>query len=139
MAQGDSPASAVFTVPLAIDPITGYPTTTQAGTGFQSVTTGVTTPTLVKGALASLYELTLSNPTAVAASVKLYNKAIAPTVGTDTPLATFTLAGGASLVTDFGRLGKVFPLGLAFATTALSAATDITPPVSGVQISGTYN
>ena len=38
-----------------------------------------------------MYVLTASNPTATAAYLKLYNKASAPTVGTDVPVLTITL------------------------------------------------
>lgn len=112
----------------------------QLGGSNIAVTTAATTNASVqKSSPGNLLELTISNPTATAISVKLYNKATAPTVGTDVPVVTHTVAAGASLPLVFGQVGKRFAAGIGLAATALPAATDTGVAVAGVQIHGTYN
>lgn len=113
------------------------------GTAYSLVTTASTNGALIQTGTRTLHELTVSNPTATAAYVKLYNKATAPTVGTDVPVMTIaipaTAAGVGEKSFNFGALGKRFPLGLGIAVTAAAAATDVANAVAGVQIHGTHN
>lgn len=102
------------------------------------VTAASTNATSIKASAGTLYEITLSNVTATPAFVKLYNKASAPTVGTDIPIATFPVAANATVTYEFGPIGKRFATGIALAVTGAAAATDTTSFVAGMQISGTY-
>ena len=110
---------------------------------FVLVTAASTNSTLVRGSISYLQEMTIANPTATAAYFKLYNKATAPTVGTDVPLVTYRLAAtgsaGDTLTLSFGPNGKRFTAGFGFAVTGLAVATDATATVAGIQISGTYS
>jgi hypothetical protein len=108
------------------------------GNTLNVVTTASTNATSVKAGSGQLIEVTLSNPTATAASVKFYNKGSAPTVGTDIPVLTKTLVAGETWVYTPAILGKKFASGIALAVTALPAATDTGVAVAGVQINGTY-
>lgn len=124
------------------------------GAGTQSigsVTANAATPTtsqfasaastnaaVVKSTAGRIFSMIVSNPTATAASVKLYNKATAPTVGTDVPIATVTVAAGGIAIVDCGALGHAFSAGLGRAVTALPAATDTGNAVAGVQVSIAY-
>jgi hypothetical protein len=111
---------------------------TPFGSAISAVTAANTNASSQKSSPGSLFELTISNPTATAISVKLYNKASAPTVGTDVPVLTQTVAAGATNSFSFGQNGKRFTTGIAMAATALPAATDTGVAVAGVQIHGTY-
>lgn len=106
------------------------------------VTAASTNATSSKTTAGSLYELTISNPTSTAAYVKLYNKASAPTVGTDVPVMTIaipaTAAGVGEKSFNFGALGKRFATGIALAVTGAAIATDTSVAVAGVQIHGSY-
>ena len=102
------------------------------------VTAASTNAAVVKATAGSLFELSISNPTATAISVKLYSKATAPTVGTDVPVLTITVAAGATSVFEFGATGKRFAAGIGIAATALPVATDTGVAVAGVQIHGSY-
>jgi hypothetical protein len=93
---------------------------------------------VVKSTAGNLFEIEISNPTATAISVKLYNKATAPTVGTDVPIVTDTVAAGATVQRVYGNIGKRFLTGIGIAATALPAATDTGVAVAGVQIHGTF-
>lgn len=124
-------------IPTHAVTITGSATTTPVTpTAYSLVTTASTNSALIVGVAASLFELSISNPTATAASVKLYNKATAPTVGTDIPVLTVTIAAGATQVLNFGFTGKRFATGLGIAVTALPIATDTGVAVAGIQIHG---
>lgn len=91
-----------------------------------------------KAAAGSLTEISVSNPTATAASVKFYNKATAPTVGTDVPILTITVPAGGLVMQEFGVFGKRFTTGIAMAVTALPADSDTGVAVAGVHVHGTY-
>ena len=112
------------------------------GTAYSLTTAASTNGALIITGAKRLAELTVSNPTATAAYVKLYNKATAPTVGTDVPVMTIaipaTAAGVGEKSFNFGALGKQFPLGIGIAVTAAAAATDTAVTVAGIQIHGTY-
>lgn len=114
--------------------VTALPT----GTAYSLVTTASTNAAVVKSSAGNLFELTLSNPTATAAYVKLYNKATAPTVGTDVPVLTIPVAGGVVASVELGAIGKRFATGIGIAVTAAAAATDTANAVAGVQVHGTY-
>lgn len=120
--------SGSFAIVPAATSVLVYSLTTAASTNAASV----------KATAGSLMELTVSNPTATPAFVKLYDKATAPTVGTDVPKVTIPVAAGAIVALNLGLLGKRFSVGIALAVTAAAAATDVAVAVAGVQIHGTY-
>lgn len=111
--------------------------TPPAGTAVTLVTAATTNATAIVGTTGALTELAISNPTATPAFVKLYNKATAPTVGTDVPLVTIPVPANGFVSLEFGTAGKRFALGIGLAVTALQVATDATVTVAGIQISGT--
>jgi hypothetical protein len=86
-----------------------------------------------------------SNIGATVAYVKLYNKATAPTVGTDVPLMVIPVPAAVGTVAGFVELtpgfnGYRFPLGLGIAITGLMADSDTTAVAAGqikVQLSRT--
>jgi hypothetical protein len=83
-----------------------------------------TNATSVKASAGRLYKIRGQNASASVRWLKLYNKATAPTVGTDTPVYTFALAASSVIDIDFGLLGLYFSTGIAFALTTGSADND---------------
>ena len=83
--------------------------------------------TAVKGSPAKLTILNIVNGAATLRYFKIYNKASAPTVGTDTPLITITLPTGSSSFTLPAFIGIDFSIGLSFACTLGVADSDTTP------------
>ena len=83
--------------------------------------------TLVKDTPAKLTILHMVNSAATLRYFKLYNKTSAPTVGTDIPLITVTLATGASNFALPTFVGIDFSAGLSFAVTLGVADSDTTP------------
>ena len=118
--------------------ITANQGTLQAGTNYNAVTTASTNAASVKASAGNLVELTISNPTATPIYVKLYNKASAPTVGTDVPVLTVPVAANSTVPVALGSQGKRFATGIAIAATGAIGATDTSNAVAGVQINGTY-
>ena len=127
----------------ATQPVSGTVTITNpTGTTYNVVTAASTNSAVVKATAGTLYEITISNPTATAAYVKLYNKATAPTVGTDVPVMTIpvpaTSATTMPIALTFGQVGKRFATGIGIACTAAAVATDTGVSVVGIQINATY-
>lgn len=112
--------------------------TPSSGTDYVLVTTASTNAAVIKTSAGNLTELTVTNPTATAAYVKLYRKAAAPTVGTDVPSMTVPVPAGGLVNLELGALGKRFSTGIAIAVTAAAAATDTASAVAGVQVHATY-
>ncbi|MGB4761861.1 MAG: hypothetical protein WBP12_00725 [Candidatus Saccharimonas sp.] len=121
--------------------ITGTVTSTvtpASGTNYNVVTTASTNAASVKSSAGNLYEITVSNVTGTAMYVKLYNKASAPTVGTDVPILTVPVAANAIVNIPLGFVGKRFNVGIAVAVTGAIAATDTTNATAGAQVNATY-
>jgi hypothetical protein len=72
-----------------------------------------------------------SNIGATPAYVKLYNKATAPTVGTDVPEMVITVPATGQVEVTPGFYGYRFPLGLGIAITGAAADTDTTAVAAG--------
>lgn len=115
---------------------------TPLGSALSVVSTASTNASAPKTSAGNLFEVTVSNPTATAVYVKFYNKASAPTVGTDVPVLTIAVPAAAAGVGEksfnFGAIGKRFTTGIAMAVTGAAAATDTSNAVAGVQVHGTY-
>ena len=109
-----------------------------AGTPYSLETTAVAVAAAVKASAGSLFELSLANPTATPAYVKLYNKASAPAPATDTPVLTIPLPAGSANVYAFGAVGKRFSTGIAIGITAAIGKTDTAATVAGLQVHATY-
>jgi hypothetical protein len=132
--------NAVATQPVS-GSLTSAGTTTATpatGSSYNVVTAATTNGANIKTTAANLYEVTISNVTATAAFVKFYNKASAPTVGTDVPVLTISAPANTTVAVPLGTLGKRFVTGLGIAVTANAVATDSTATVVGIQINATY-
>lgn len=82
-----------------------------------------TNATSAKASLGQLFMATGRNTTATVLYLKLYNKASAPTVGTDTPVATLPCPPAANFAWDWPK-GRSFSIGIAYALTTGSADND---------------
>lgn len=101
-------------------------------------TAATTNATSVKASSATVFEIDVSNLTASTVYLKLYNKASAPTVGTDVPVATIPVTAGAFFAQEFSAAGKAFNTGLAFALTGAAADTDSTAIAAGAHVGISY-
>lgn len=83
-----------------------------------------TNATSAKASAGRLYKARGYNAATSVRYLKLYNKASAPTVGTDTPIATLALGPSQAFDIDLQPLGEYFSTGIAYALTTGSADTD---------------
>lgn len=83
-----------------------------------------TNATSVKTSAGRLYKIIGRNAAAAARYLKLYNKASAPTVGTDTPVVTIALTPSAAFNVDLAPFGHFFSTGIAYAITTGSSDAD---------------
>jgi hypothetical protein len=91
----------------------------------KTVSAASTNATSVKASAGQIYSIQCFNLNAAARYLKLYNKASAPTVGTDTPVKTLLIPGntaGAGFI--FDTHGLEFTTGIAFALTTGIADSD---------------
>lgn len=152
LTSGQVPVS-ILTSDAAVEPapVIQSHAVTAAATTFNATVTPAATASAInfvsaattnggvdKATAGSLFEVVASNPTATPAFVKFYNKATAPTVGSDIPVLTIPVAAGATVNMAFGMLGKRFTAGIGHAVTGAAAATDTTAAVAGVQVHGSY-
>ena len=100
------------------------PATSGGLTMHKTTSAATTNATSVKASAGQVYAIQCFNVNAAVRYLKLYNKASAPTVGTDTPVKTLAIPGntaGAGFVASW-PCGLAFGTGIAFALT--TEATD---------------
>lgn len=83
-----------------------------------------TNATVAKASAGDLYKVIGLKATALPCYLKIYNKATAPTVGTDVPVLTIPL--NASSLFDYNFTGMYFSTGISYAITLLPADNDTT-------------
>jgi hypothetical protein len=88
-----------------------------------------TNPTSAKATAGRLFSVSGLNATATVTYLKFYNKASAPTVGTDTPVLTLALPALSAFNIDLG--GFVFSTGIAYGLTTDAADAGTTVVAAG--------
>lgn len=127
--QGASaPLPVIFPSAQAVSgTVTNIPATAQgSSTHHHAISAATTNATSVKASAGVINCIVLSNDSLAKKYFKLYNKASAPTVGTDTPIMTVCIPPGDTKVIDCGPFGIRCATGIAYALTALVAVADAT-------------
>src|SRR5262249_42175090 len=101
--------------------VSAQPKTTGGLSVARVVSAASTNATVVKASAGQVYGWFLSNTNAAARYCKIYNKATAPTVGTDVPILTLLIPAGGAANTEFSN-GIAFATGIGLALT--TGATD---------------
>lgn len=92
----------------------------------------------VKATAGRVYSVTMMNPSAAAKFVRLYDKATAPTVGTDVAYRVFALTAAGSLTVSFPQ-GDSYANGIGIAITGAAAYNDATAVAAhDVQVTLSY-
>lgn len=115
--------------------------TAGGATPVSTVSAASTNATSLKASAGQVYSVTASNINAAIAYLKFYNKASAPTVGTDTPVYVFPIPGNAAGagVTHSFPCGLEFTTGIAWAlTTGATVASTGAVAASEVIVSVGY-
>lgn len=101
--------------------------TTGGATPYQLISAATTNATNVKASAGTVYGIqAYNNSTTTNAYLKIYNKASAPTVGTDTPIKTILLPFGGGSNIPIPDVGIALGTGIAFAITGGMAVSDTT-------------
>ena len=106
--------------------VVNVPSTSGGLTMHKAISAASTNATSVKGSAGQVYDLQAFNVNSAARSLKLYDKASAPTVGTDTPAKVIMIPGntaGAGVVKEWVQ-GLEFSSGIAYAVTTGIADSD---------------
>ena len=94
---------------------------------FRLLSSAATTnATLIKASAGRLFLIIGRNNAASIRYLKFYNKASAPTVGTDVPVLTIALDASSRFEIDLNPYGQFFTTGIAFAITGAVADNDTT-------------
>ena len=80
--------------------------------------------TVAKASAGRVYKIHGYNAATSVRFLKLYNKASAPTVGTDVPVVAIPLAPSKEFDVDLGLIGQYFSTGIAYALTTGAADAD---------------
>jgi hypothetical protein len=83
-----------------------------------------TNAAFIKNAAGTVYNIVASNTNAATRYVKFYNKASAPTLGTDVPVITIAVPTNGTVQANMGVLGHRFSTGIAIAITTGAADSD---------------
>jgi hypothetical protein len=113
---------------------------TGGATPVHYLSAATTNATNVKASAGTVSSITAVNTTAVLYYLKLYDKATAPTCGTDTPVQTYPVpasATGAGLTVN-PPTGLAFTLGIGFCLTGALTDADATSAATGVAINFGY-
>lgn len=88
----------------------------------------------IKTSAGNVRRLVVTNTTATARFLKLYNKASAPTVGTDVPVLILTVPAYGTVNLDCKAAALVFGTGIGIALTAAAAYTDVAAVAAGALV-----
>lgn len=125
-AQSAVPVTGAVVVSGSVTSSTTVTANTPNPTSSAINSAATTNATSVKNAAGNVFSITASNTNAAARYVKLYNKASAPTVGTDVPVLTIPIPPGSAVNLEFGTPGWRFGTGIALAITANAVDSDTT-------------
>lgn len=120
--------------------ITPVPITGQGFSLFHTlIAAGSTNATSVKASVGVLGTCYLTNNAASVRYVKFFNLAVAPTVGTSTPVIQFAIQPNSSINVETAFAGMRFSTGIAYCITTGSALLDATAVTAGdVLVNLTY-
>ncbi len=101
----------------------GAAATSGGASHHRTIAANTTNATVVKGSAGQVYSVVVNNTNAAVRYLKLYDKATAPTVGTDTPVQTYSIPATGQFDIYFPK-GLAFTLGIGFALTTGIADSD---------------
>jgi hypothetical protein len=104
--------------------------TANGGTASRVNAAASTNATSLKASAGQLYTIDVFNAAAYNVFLKFYNKASAPTVGSDTPVMTIPVQAGGGYSKTWS-MGLPFATGIAYAITKLQADSDTTVVAAG--------
>lgn len=127
------PVSGSVTATISGTPgTTPTPATTQGSSTYSTLVSAATNnATLVKGSAGVIGIFHVSNSSATARWLKIYNKATAPVPGTDVPVLNFLLPASSNFSIPVGPFGLRLATGIGYAITANQPTNDNTAIAAG--------
>ena len=104
-------------------PIASYPVASGGATVHRKTSAASTNATSVKASAGQLYGYSVTNSNTSARYLKFFNKASAPTVGSDTPYFDVLIPGSGGVVQSID-VGIAFGAGISYALTTGAADSD---------------
>lgn len=104
-------------------PIASYPVASGGATVHRKTSAASTNATSVKASAGQLYGYSVTNSNTSARYLKFFNKASAPTVGSDTPYFDVLIPGSGGVVQSVD-IGIAFGTGIAYCLTTGAADSD---------------
>lgn len=98
-----------------------------------TISASTTNSTLISAGAHKVYSIIVNNVNAAVVYLKLYDKATAPTVGTDTPIATLAVPTASVQKFDFAG-GLEFLLGIGFGLTTAPADSSTAAVTANEQV-----
>ena len=142
VAQYNSTPSGNISVTVSSGTFNIQSATTGGGTPIHYLSAASTNSNNVKGSAGTIYEVTAINTTSTIYYLKLYDKATAPTCGTDTPVHTYPIpvnsTNGGGFTINFSSVGLAFANGIGFCLTGAIADNDATNAATGVAMNFSY-
>lgn len=118
--SGGSPPTNAEAIIIGTDP-----TGTVGCSTFHLVAAASTNANNIKNAAGTLYAVTVFNTAVYPVYVKIFNKASTPVPGTDTPVRTFGIQAGTSMLFSLPQ-GMALATGIGIAITLIVADSDAT-------------
>lgn len=125
IAPGGGLPSALSGDRLKVESVGSVPTSGGAAI-HRRISDGTTNAQSIKASAGQVYGIVASNLNAAARYLKLYNKASAPVVGTDTPVMTILIPPNSSGIVLPIAVGAEFTVGIASALTTGAGDADAT-------------
>jgi hypothetical protein len=100
----------------------------------KAVTTATAFTAVPKSSGGALNSFSVSNTSGATAWVKVYDKATAPTLASDVPVAVFPVVANEHRYVQFGQTGVSMANGISYAITGASAITDTTAVAAGILV-----
>ena len=132
-----NPRSSVFNTSVSVTsmPTTSVNISTTANAGHSThhtaISAATTNATNVKSSSANIGLIIISNVTSNVAYFKLFNLAVAPTMGTSSPVLNYPIQPNTTLAIDCGFAGIRLTTGLSYAITGGQALLDTTAVGAG--------
>lgn len=124
-------AASVAPLPADIGAVVSLSPNLPVTSMYSVLSLATTNAVSIKATAGKVYAVSVMNSSAATKYVRLYNLAVAPTVGTSTPYKVIAVPAGTSKEVEFGTLGLTFGTGISIAITNLSPDNDATAVAAG--------
>ena len=124
-------AASVAPLPADIGAVVSLSPNLPVTSMYSVLSLATTNAVSIKATAGKIYAASIMNASAATKYVRLYNLAVAPTVGTSTPYKVIAVPATSSKEVECGTLGLTFSAGISIAITNLAPDNDATAVAAG--------